>query len=198
MLSGKKRTLLMYRRTADRLFFATLIFGILLLVIWASPMLVGVVFISETIEAVIFISAVVVLTLSIFTFAARFKAYVQVKSSYFCIVTPLIHLNISYKRLHSAHPAHIQQLFPLKESNWAQRSFLQPFYGKTAIVVELSSYPLNPLLLRLFFTKEMFSPRNTGFILLVPDWLAFSTELDTLHGRWLGCQNDMLKPPGSL
>jgi hypothetical protein len=114
------------------------------------------------------------------------------------LVTPLFRLNISFQRLRSAHPALIQQLFPAKESSWARRSYLKPFYGKTAIVVELKGYPLNPALLRLFFTKEMFSPRNKGFVILVPDWMKFSTDLDTLHGKWLGGQNIKGKLPGNL
>ncbi len=196
--SGKRQTLLMYRRTVDRMFFATLLLGLLLLLISLYPLLGGVGILSQRIQAIISVSAAVVLTLSVFAFLARFRAYVQVDQNHLSLVTPLIHLNISYLRLRSAHPALIQQLFPANESGWARRSYLRPFYGKTAIVVELNKYPLDPVLLRLFFTKEMFSPQNRGFVLLVPDWMRFSTELDTLHGKWLGGQNTKGKHPSNL
>ena len=196
--TGKRQSLLMYRRTVDRLFIATLLLGLMLLTVWFYPLLGGVGFISQGIQAIISVSAAVVLTLSMFAFLARFRAYVQVKQTHLSIVTPLIHLNISFHRLRSAHPALIQQLFPAKVSSWARRSYLRPFYGKTAIVVDLKGYPLNSALLRLFFTKEMFSPQNLGFVLLVPDWMMFSTELDTLHGKWLGGQNNKGKLPGSV
>lgn len=196
--SGKRQTLLMYRRTVDRMFFATLLLGILLLLISLFPLLGGIGSISQSILEVISVSAAVVLTLSMFAFLARFRAYVQVNPNHLSLVTPLIHLNISYLRLRSAHPALIQQLFPANESGWARRSYLKPFYGKTAIVVELKGYPLNPVLLRLFFAKEMFSPQNRGFVLLVPDWMRFSTELDTLHGKWLGGQKSQRKAPSIL
>ena len=195
---GKRQTLLMYRRTVDRLFFATLLLGLLLLIISLYPLLGGVDFLSQRIQAIISVSAAVVLTLSMFAFLARFRAYVQVNQNHLSLVTPLIRLKISYLRLRSAHPALIQQLFPTNESGWARRSYLRPFYGKTAIVIELKGYPLDPVLLRLFFTKEMFSPQNRGFVLLVPDWMRFSTELDTLHGKWLGGQNAKGKHPSNL
>ncbi|OGO33587.1 MAG: hypothetical protein A2Z16_08790 [Chloroflexi bacterium RBG_16_54_18] len=192
--TGKKQSLLMYRRTVDRLFFATLLLGLLLMAVWFFPLLGGVGFISQGTQSIISVSAVVVLTLSMFSYLARFRAYVQVKQSHLSVVTPLIHLNISFQRLRSAHPALIQQLFPARESSWARRSFLRPFYGKTAIVVELKGYPLNPALLRLFFTKEMFFPQNKGFVILIPDWMKFSTELDSMHGKWLGGQNSRQAP----
>jgi len=196
--SGKRQTLLMYRRTVDRMFIATLLLGLLLLLSSLYPLLGGVGFLSQSIQEVISVSAAVVLTLSMFAFLARFRAYVQVNQNYLSLVTPLIRLNISFLRLRSAHPALIQQLFPANESGWARRSYLRPFYGKTAIVVDLKDYPLNPVLLRLFFTKEMFSPQNRGFVLLVPDWMRFSTELDTQHGKWLGGKNTKGKLPGIL
>lgn len=195
--SGKRQPLLMVRRSIDRLMFAMLLFGLLLLAIWSIPLLGGVGFISKTIQAVISVSAVVLIALSFFAFLARFRAFVQVKPSYLSIVTPLLQLNISFQRMRSAHPALIQQVFPPKEASWARRTYLSPFYGKTAVVLELSGYPLSKFLLRLFFTGEMFSPQNPGFVLLVPDWMGFSTELDTLHGRWLSNNNTKGRLPGN-
>ena len=198
MKSGKRQPLLLYRRTFDRIFWATLIFGSLLLVVWSFPIFGGIDIVSDEVKTVLFLSAVVVLTLSIFAFLARFRAYAQAHHTHLCVVTPLLRLNISYKRIRSAHPALMQQLFPMNESSWTQRSFLSPFYGKTAVVVELKGYPLNPFILRLFLPTQMFSPQTTGFVLLVPDWMNFSTELDTLHGKWLGIQNGRGKLPGSV
>lgn len=195
--SGKRQPLLMVRRSIDRLLVAMLLFGLLLFAIWMVPLLAGVGFISKAIQSVISVSAVVLVTLSLFAFLARFRAFVQVRPSYLSIVSPLLQLNISFQRLRSAHPALIQQLFPPKESSWAQRAYLHPFYGKTAVVLELNEYPISKFILRLFLTGEMFSPHNSGFVLLVPDWMTFSTELDTFHGRWLGGKNGKGKLSGS-
>jgi hypothetical protein len=64
--TGKKQSLLLYRRTVDRMFIATLLLGLLLLAIWLFPLLGGVGYIRPGIQAFISISAVVVLTLSMF------------------------------------------------------------------------------------------------------------------------------------
>ena len=133
----------------------------------------------------LFASAIIAFLLSVITFTLRYAAYVQSQSSYLKIVTPFLKFHISYRRIRSVYPALMQQLFPMEKSSWSQRRFLKPFYGKTALVVELFGYPLNPKLLRLFLPRQMFSPRSTGLILLVPDWMKLSTDFDSHRGAWL-------------
>jgi hypothetical protein len=133
----------------------------------------------------LFAAAIVSLVLSIFAFFTRYMSYVQAHRSYLSIVTPFLRLKISYQRLRSVQPALVQQLFPKDGSSWSQRAFLEPFYGKTALVMELRGYPLSPTLLKLFLPAQMFSPRSTGFVIIIPDWMKFSTELDSLRGTWM-------------
>jgi hypothetical protein len=115
-------------------------------------------------------------------------AYTQAHQDHLSIVTPFLNLKISYRRIRSIHPSLLQQVFPKENAKWAENSFLQPFYGKTAMVVEIRNYPMSPRLLRLFFPRYMFSPRSPGFLLLVPDWMKFSTEIDSLRGNWMQSQ----------
>ncbi|HEX7974440.1 MAG TPA: hypothetical protein VF498_08540, partial [Anaerolineales bacterium] len=77
---------------------------------------------------------------------------------------------------------------PARMRGWAQHRFLEPFFGETAVVIELTGFPMARSLLRLFLPSMMFLRQNTGLILLVPDWMAFSTELDSLQGNWLQVQ----------
>jgi hypothetical protein len=70
-------------------------------------------------------------------------------------------------------------LFPPKSlSNW-NRELLEPMFGNTAIVVHLTSYPLPRGVLRLFLSPFFFYDKTPHFILVVADWMAFSTELDS-------------------
>jgi hypothetical protein len=101
------------------------------------------------------------------------------------VSTPFLRFRISFRRMRSVYPVLVQQLFPKEEAKWTERNFLEPFYGKTALVMELKGFPLNPVLLRLFLPAQMFSPRTTGFVIIVPDWMKLSTELDSFHGAWL-------------
>jgi hypothetical protein len=128
--------------------------------------------------------AAISLGFALFAFFGRHMAYVQPRSDHLRVVTPFLRLHISYRRVLSAHPSEFSQLFPPQEASWAQRRLLSPFYGQTAVVLELASYPLPPWVLRFFLAPQMFSPHTTALVLLVPDWLRFSTELDSFMGAW--------------
>ena len=55
-------------------------------------------------------------------------------------------------------------------------------------VVELRSYPFKRGLLRVVLSKKMFSHCIPRLVFLVPDWMALSTELDSLQGTWVQFQ----------
>jgi hypothetical protein len=185
---GARHTLLFYRRTADRLWKLNLLLGIVVAAAgWWALLRPTVIFGLEN-EQWLFAAAAVAFALSIAFFIARYFAYVQPRPGYLYFVTPFLRFNISYQRVRSVRPVLIQQIFPPGVSSWAQRSYLEPFYGKTALVMELKGYPLNPALMKLFLPNQLFSPQSTGLVLLVPDWMALSTELDSYIGAWLQVQ----------
>jgi len=53
--------------------------------------------------------------------------------------------------------------------------------GKTAHVIHLNGYPLPPGLLRLFLSPFFFKDKTPHLVILVRDWLRFSTELDSIR-----------------
>ena len=193
--AGSRHTLLFYRHTMDRwrtiAFLLTLIFASL----WGWSQFRGIQSLAAA-EIWLVIGAIVSLAFFIFAFVARHMAYVQAHGSYLKLVTPFLRLNISYRRISSLHPALVQQLFPLNDAKKAQKKFVEAFHGKTAVVVNLRGYPMNPTLLKLFLPAPMFSPRSTGFVLVVPDWMAFSTELDSFFGSWQ--QNQSSRKTGDM
>jgi hypothetical protein len=135
--------------------------------------------------------------LTAFAFFGRFMAYVQPHAQYLSVVTPFLRMKVSYRRFRSVYPVLVQQLFPPKDSKWSHRNFLEPFYGKTAVVINLKGYPINPSVLKLFLPSQMFSPRTTGLVIVVPDWMGFSTELDTLQGTWVQQRQSGPRMPSS-
>ena len=183
--TGARYPLLLYKRVMSRLWVSTLLLGLLLLVVWGW----GWFYVTPLIESGdnnwLAVAAIVLLAFSLFAFFGRNMAYVQARRDHLRLVTPFLRTNISYRRMQNSKPAVFQQLFPPKEASWAQRRLLEPFYGKTAVVVDLSSYPMSRGLMRLFLAPQMFSPRSKGLVFLVPDWMAFSTELDSMKGAWL-------------
>lgn len=183
--SGGRHPLLLYRRTMDRIWKSTLFLGLIVAAAAGFSLIRETSIFGFSSNVWLFAIAIVAIVLSVFSFFARYMSYIQAHKSHLVIVTPFLRLKISYKRLRSVQPVLVQQLFPKGGSSWSQRSFLEPLYGKTALVMELRSYPLSPALLKLFLPAQMFSPRSTGFVIIIPDWMKFSTELDSLRGTWM-------------
>ena len=183
--AGGRHPLLFYRRTMDRIWKATLALGILLIAVSAFSLVEPTQLLGMSSDAWLFVAAAVALALSIFAFFARFVAYVQAQPDSLKIVTPFLRFHISYQRMRSVRPTLTQQVFPPEKSSWSQRSFLEPFYGKTVLVVDLKGFPIRPGLLKLFLPDSMFARSTTGLVLMVPDWMQLSTDIDTFRGTWL-------------
>ncbi len=187
--AGKRHPLLMYQRFMDRLWQPTLALGLLLAAIFALAWFTPISILQPGNELWLLIGAAGCLAFFLFAFLARRVAYLQPRRDHLRLVTPFLRLSISYRRIRSVRSADFTQLFPPGKSTWAQRSYLEPFYGRTVIVLELSSYPLPPALLRFFLAPQMFSKQTTGLVLVVPDWMAFSTELDSMVEDWRRSQS---------
>lgn len=183
--AGTRHSLLFYRRTMDRVFSSSSFVAIVLLVLLAWSELQPPGPLGE--KNVVWLTAgfLVTLLISLFAFISRWMAYTQAHNDHLRIVTPFLNLKISYRRIRRIHPTLVQQVFSKESARWAETSFLEPFYGKTALIIEVNSYPMSPMLLRFFLPRFIFSPLSSGFVLLVPDWMKFSTEIDSLYGNWL-------------
>ena len=130
--------------------------------------------------------------LSFFLVSLRKLAYVQPYDSYVRLVTPFLRLNISYRRFVHASSAEMGRLFSVEDLKGWKRDFLHPLAGETAIVLELKSWPLPRRVLKLFLSPFFFPDRTAARIaLLVPDWMKFSTELESLRSTWI---DSLLRP----
>ncbi len=142
--------------------------------------------ISVTTETWVYVAGLVVLSFTLFALLARRMGYVQAFGNHLRVATPFLRLKISYRRIRSVHPEEYHKLFPPMEATWAERSLLAPFYNKTVVVVELYNYPISPAILRLFLPAQMFHPQKIALVFVVADWMAMSTEIDSLFGDWQG------------
>jgi hypothetical protein len=119
--------------------------------------------------------------IGIFFWVMRFFAYVQPYPTYLKLVTPFIRINISYKRIKKTTSTEMRYLFSLKSmSGWVQEIF-SPLANNTAVVIELSGYPISPTLLRLFLSRFFFKDKTPHFVILVKDWMRFSSELESMR-----------------
>lgn len=117
----------------------------------------------------------------LFLLVIRQFAYIQAFPNYFKLATPFLRLNISYKRLQRTATVEMGQLFPRKSmSGWVWDIF-EPLAGKTALVIELKSYPISPTILRLFLSRFFFKDKTPHLVILVKDWMGLSAELDSFR-----------------
>jgi hypothetical protein len=132
----------------------------------------------ETLAAV----GIFTLLFALFLVLIRKAAYVQPRQDHLRLVTPFLRLTISYKRLRRSTSATIAGLFPPASVTGWQREILEPLAQKTAIVVDLNDYPVSQTVLRFYLSPFFFKDKTPHFVLLVEDWMKFSSELESLRG----------------
>jgi hypothetical protein len=121
------------------------------------------------------------LFIGILLLVLRKSAYVQPFSDHLRLATPFLRLNISYKRFRRATSANMGALFPPQSvSNW-RAEIIQPLAKMTAIVIELNGYPMSQSSLRLFLSPLFFKDKTPHFVILVNDWMKFSSELESMR-----------------
>ncbi len=123
---------------------------------------------------------VLAIIVGIFFLIIRQIAYVQAFPGYLKFVTPFLRLNISYKRIHKTTTVEMRQLFPPKSMSGWMRDIFSPLASQTALVIELKGYPISPVILRMFLSRFFFKDKTPHFVILVKDWMKFSSELDSM------------------
>ena len=119
--------------------------------------------------------------LGIFFWIIRFLAYVQPYPTYLKIVTPFMRMNISYKRIQKTTATEMRYLFSSKRmSGWVQEIF-SPLASKTALVIDLTGYPISPVVLRMFLHRFFFKDKTPHLVIVVQDWMRFSSELESMR-----------------
>jgi hypothetical protein len=134
---------------------------------------------SMTSRVIMLAVGVICLLFTVFLLVTRKMAYVQLFSDHLQLATPFLHLNISYKRIHRTTTAQVFNLFPPKSLSGWNRELIAPISGNTAIVIHLTAYPIPRISLNLFLSPFFFYDKTPHFILIVDDWMAFSTDLDS-------------------
>lgn len=179
--AGHKYPLIVYRHLVNRWWPALIMMGLGLFALayseWIDPMSQ---FLPWRWQVFTGLGVLAILT-GVFFLLIRFMAYVQPMPGHLRLVTPFMRLSISYRRLRRATTTEMRHLFPRKSlSGWLQ-DIIAPLANRTAMVIELSAYPVPPLLLRLFLSRFFFKDRTPHLVILVEDWLRFSSELESMR-----------------
>ena len=123
--------------------------------------------------------SVFMIFVSIMLTLMRKSAYIQPFQDYFKLVTPFLRLNISYKRVRRASSANFGALFPKNSVTKWQAEIIEPLAKMTAIVIELNGFPMKQSSLKLFLSPLFFKDKTPHFVILINDWMQFSSELDS-------------------
>jgi hypothetical protein len=189
---GHRHRLILYTYTLNRWWRATLFLGCFLLVLVAAltwlPGLLKQYTFPRIDKVVLFLTggmAIFVIFFSIALFIIRRLAYVQPFDSYLRLVTPFMQMDISYRRFVRTSSTEMSRLFPLENYKGRKLDFLRPIAGETAIVLELKNWPLPRKFLNLFLSAYFFPDKTPRLALLVPNWMRFSTELESFRSAWL-------------
>jgi hypothetical protein len=183
MAAGKKHTLVIYNRTMDRLWRGTIVLALELIVLWWFGKAFTSLYRPE-IAPIMIGAAGYATAFGLFAFFVRNKGYVRAFDDYLLVATPFYRFKTSYKRIRGIRSVDFHRLFTVEDRPWAERRYSRPMIGETAVVVKLKKYPVSPNLINAFFHTYLINPGETELVLLVPDWMDLSVELDSRYNKY--------------
>ena len=124
---------------------------------------------------------VLAILVGVFFLVIKQIAYVQPLPGHLKLVTPFMRINISYKRFRKTTTTEMRYLFPYKSLSGWMRDIFSPLATRTAMLIDLNGYPISPFVLRLFLSRFFFKDKTPHVVILVEDWLRFSSELESMR-----------------
>ena len=181
---GGRFPLLLYRRLIARYRTPTFLLAVLQLGLWYPVSAGWLDWPRPPDDAWLLAGGAVSLAVYLIVLVTPSLAYVQARPDHLRIQTPLYRLKISYRRIHNTRPVDFARTFPPSSLRGGERKLLAPFFGKTALGLDLHALPLSRLALRLYFSRFLFAPDQPGLILLVNDWMGLSRQISTIGEQW--------------
>lgn len=189
---GNKYPLLIYRRWARMLRLPSLLIAIAGAVMWRfapdDPLL------ADRAWAFIVIGVVGAL-IFFYSLLARQAAYVQCLPDFLRIRTPFLPVTISYRRILQVRPIEFHSQLSLPKMKSTQRRLLDPFLGRTVILLELQGFPVGERRLRTWLPWFMFGSEVTGLVLVVGDWMALSQQISVFSDHLSARRRARQRPP---
>jgi hypothetical protein len=194
--NGKRFHLLLYEHVVGRYRRPALALAVLLLGLWYPVSLDLLTWPRPPADAWLLSGGLVSLAFWLFAWLGPRFAYVQPREDHLRLQTPIYRLKISYRRIQDTRPIDLAKLFPPDSLPRAGRRTLEPFFGHTALGIDLRGMPLPPLLLRLFLSRFLFAPDLEGFVLLVDDWMQLSRQISVRTDAWRAAHQQRRRGPG--
>jgi len=100
------------------------------------------------------------------------------------IQTPFMPVVFSYKRIVDNKPMRLGDVYHPDKQKGMGRKMLQAVWGETVVVVDLKGYPLSKKWLRMLMGPYLLTPRGTGFVFLVQDWMGLNRQIADYQHKW--------------
>ena len=189
MNKGKRHTLSLFRnkyRSHRALYLAVflLCMGLYAFLYLAPDNLVAPILGLWPYAWIILLIGSIAFVLFLFRLIASQIPYIQCTETNFIIQTPLYPIVFSYKRVQGTRPNALFEIFKKDKVSRREARFLEKYAGQTAIVVDLTSYPMSLRWLKFWMTKLMFTPDGRGLVLWVQDWMTLNRELSDFKDKW--------------
>lgn len=189
---GKRYKLLYYKHKMDRNWKMMLMLTIALALLWVFGPVVpedfnsgGIAYLGlfepgSIIDKALMFGAVLSLILMFVTLSLRNRAYVQVLHDNVHIVTPFFRIKAFFKDMGQVKPIDLKLIYVKKEMKGSHK-FLLPYFGKSLISMSVKAYSKSMSMINLFLPKHIFLPKERGFLLVINQWMEFSTEYDSAY-----------------
>ncbi|MBT3189135.1 MAG: hypothetical protein HN736_04820 [Anaerolineae bacterium] len=179
---GKRYPLLIYEHTLNRWYPATFALSIILFIFWwFQPVFLKAPPKNGSQEFAVLMVSGLSLLMTIFFFLMRKAAYVRAYGDHLRLVTPFLRMNISYKRIIKTRATEMSTLFQPSKLSTMRREAMGSLLSKTAIVVDLTTFPIPLPILRFFLSPFFFKDKTPHLVLLIDKWMSFSTEIESLR-----------------
>ncbi len=144
------------------------------------------------------IIAIISALIFIYSLLARRAAYVQCRANHFLVRTPFLPLAISYKRIKQVRPVEFHSQLSLPKMSRPQRRLLNPYLGRTTVLLEMRKLPSHKRQLRLWLPWYMFAKQVPGLVLLTDDWMTLSQQINSFTDRWASARLERQRAEKSL
>ena len=121
-------------------------------------------------------------------------AYVQCTAKGVKVQTPFMPVIFSYKRITDNHPTNLRDVFSPDKQKGMGRKMLEDVWGETVIVVDLKGYPVSKKWLRMIVGPYLLTPKGTGFVFLVKDWMGLNRQINEYQERWRSRASSVVPP----
>lgn len=121
-------------------------------------------------------------------------SYVQCRPNHLLVSTPLYKLAVSYRRIHTTRPVR----FVPTDVRWSRQWLVQPYRGGTVLAVDLNGYPVSKRFLRLWLNEFVLPADLQGLLLVTPDWMALSLDIESHRTSWKTHRKDSVKDKNPL